>query len=116
VTSIELGARGSVTAEFAAVVPAVLLVLAACLGGIHVVGQQVRMTDAAADGARSLARGDGADVAAGHIRESIGPVALATERRGEVVCVRLSAPASFGLAAAFGLTVAARGCALAGGL
>ncbi|MDQ1576828.1 MAG: hypothetical protein QOH55_1978, partial [Microbacteriaceae bacterium] len=49
-TSIELGARGSVTAEFAAVVPAVLLVLAACLGGIQVVGQQVRMTDAAADG------------------------------------------------------------------
>jgi hypothetical protein len=116
VTSIELGVRGSVTAEFAAVVPAVLLVLAACLGGIQVVGQQVRMTDAAADGARSLARGDGADVAAGHIRESVGPVALATERRGEFVCVRLSAPASFGLAAAFGLTVAARGCALAGGL
>jgi hypothetical protein len=105
-----------VTAEFAAVVPAVLLVLACCLGGVQVVGQQVRMTDAAADGARSLARGDSAGVAANRVRESVGAVGMATEQHGEFVCVRLSSAAAFGPAAAFGLTIAARGCALAGGL
>jgi hypothetical protein len=41
---------------------------------------------------------------------------MATEQHGEFVCMRLSSAAAFGPAAAFGLTIAARGCALAGGL
>ena len=53
------------TAEFAAALPAVLVVLAFCLGAVQVMGQQVRMSDAAADVARLLARGDGAGPAAG---------------------------------------------------
>ncbi|MEO8908343.1 MAG: TadE family type IV pilus minor pilin [Microbacteriaceae bacterium] len=104
------------TAEFAALMPAVLMILACCLGAVTVVGQQLRMTDAAADGARALARGEGADRAAASVRQSVGDVALATDRDGDFVCVQLSAPASFGPAALVGLTITARGCALAGGL
>ena len=107
--------QGGVTAEFAALLPAVLVVLGSCLGAVQVVGQQVRMTDAAADAARSLARGDGAGQAAALVRRSVGEVAFATERRGDFVCARLSAPAAFAPFAAFGLTVAAGSCALAGG-
>jgi hypothetical protein len=104
--------RGSVTAEFAAALPAVLVVLACCLGGVQVVGQQVRMSDAAADVARLLARGDGAGPAAG-LLASVGPgTVLAQERHGEFVCARLSAPSAFAPFAAAGLSLGARSCAL----
>jgi hypothetical protein len=104
--------RGSVTAEFAAALPAVLVVLACCLGAVQVVGQQVRITDAA-DIARLLARGDSAAPAAG-LLAAVGPgAALAQDRQGEFVCARLSAPSAFAPFAAAGLTLAARSCALA---
>ncbi|HWU58875.1 MAG TPA: TadE family type IV pilus minor pilin [Microbacteriaceae bacterium] len=107
---------GSVTAEFATLVPAVLLVLAFCLGAVQVVAQQVRMTDAAADGARSLARGDSEARAAARVHTSVAGAAMASSREGEFVCVRLSAPANFAPAAAVGVAVDVRSCALAGGL
>ncbi|TFC86800.1 hypothetical protein E3T24_06170 [Cryobacterium sp. TmT2-59] len=110
------GERGSVTAEFATVVPAVLLVLACCLGAVQVVGQQVRLTDAAAGAARSLARGDSTDRAAGLVDRAVPGTSLTSERRGEFVCVRLSVPSAFSPFAAFGLTLTAGSCALAGGL
>ena len=108
--------RGSVTAEFATVVPAVLLVLALCLGALQVVGQQVRLTDAAADAARSLARGDSVGRAAGLVHQAVQGASMTPERRGEFVCVNLSAPSSFGAFAAFGLTLRAGSCTLGGGL
>ncbi|MBX0299876.1 hypothetical protein K2F54_07780 [Cryobacterium sp. 1639] len=105
--------RGSITAEFAAALPAVLVVLACCLGAVQVVGQQVRMTDAAADVARLLARGDGAGPAGG-VLAAVGPgTALAQERQGDFVCARLSGPSAFAPFAAAGLTLGARSCALA---
>lgn len=80
------------------------------------VAQQVRMTDAAADGARSLARGDSAGRAAARVHKSVGSAAISSDRDGEFVCVRLTAAASFAPAAAIGVSVTARSCALAGGL
>ena len=104
--------RGSVTAEFAAALPAVLVVLACCLGAVQVVGQQVRMTDAAADAARLLARGDNAAPASG-LLTAVGPgTVLTPERQGEFYCARLSAPSAFAPFAAAGLTLGARSCAL----
>ena len=104
--------RGSITAEFAAALPAVLVVLACCLGAVQVVGQQVRLTDAAADVARLLARADGASAASG-LLAAVGPgTALTQERQGDFVCVRLSAPSAFAPFAAAGLTLGARSCAL----
>ncbi|TFC05547.1 hypothetical protein E3O42_03055 [Cryobacterium adonitolivorans] len=105
--------RGSVTAEFAAALPAVLVVLACCLGAVQVVGQQVGLSDAAADVARLLARGDGAGPASGLLAAVAPGTALAEERQGEFVCARLSAPSAFAPFAAAGLTLAARSCALA---
>ncbi|TFC18183.1 hypothetical protein E3O19_05085 [Cryobacterium algoritolerans] len=109
------GDRGTVTAEFAAVVPAVLLVLALCLGAVQVSGQQMRLTAAAAAAARSLARGDGDESAAGLVRRLVGAASMSTERQGEFVCVRLRAPSAFGAFATFGVTVTAGSCALGGG-
>ena len=90
-----------------------LVVLACCLGAVQVVGQQVRLTDAAADVARLLARGDGAGPASGLLAAVAPGTALAEERQGEFVCARLSEPSAFAPFAAAGLTLAARSCALA---
>ena len=110
--SADRSQRGSITAEFAAALPAVLVVLACCLGAVQVVGQQVRLTDAAADVARLLARADGAAAASG-LLAAVGPgTALTQERQGDFVCVRLSAPSAFAPFAAAGLTLGARSCAL----
>jgi len=102
------GERGSVTAEFAAVIPAVLLVLLLCLGGVQVSGQQVRLADAAAQAARSLARGDGLVHATALARQLVGGAIVTADQRGDAVCARLSAPG------ALGITVTAASCALGG--
>ncbi|MDJ0347996.1 TadE family type IV pilus minor pilin [Cryobacterium sp. PH29-G1] len=107
------GDRGSTTAEFATALPAVVLVLACCLGAVQVVGVQVRLTDAAATAARALARGDTAGRAAGLVSQAVAGASLASEQRGEFVCARVAAAALPGIFA--GLTLEARSCALAGG-
>lgn len=92
-------------------VPAVVLVLAGCLGAIEVVVQQARLTDAAADGARSLARGGGGSVATAHVVEAVGPAAVSTSSAADFVCVTVRQTAS-GPAAVTGLSVVGHGCAL----
>lgn len=52
------GERGSVTAEAATVLPALLIVLAMALWVLAAVSAQLRCTDAAGVAARSAARGD----------------------------------------------------------
>src|SRR5215210_1169766 len=49
---------GTVTAETAVVLPALVVVLVLCLWSVTVVGQQLRCIDAARTGARALARGE----------------------------------------------------------
>lgn len=97
--------RGSVTAEFAAVIPAVMLVLACCLAGLQLAGQQIRLQDAAAASARSLARGDPAP--------PIGGAAIATRVDGALLCARLTAAS---IAPLLPLQLSAESCALQGGL
>lgn len=107
---------GSVTAEFATALPAVVLVLGCCLGTVQVVGLHVRLADAAADAARALARGDDETRVRGLVATSVESAVLRTSRRGEFVCARLSSPAAGGPLAAFGVNVEAFSCALAGGM
>ena len=107
--------RGSVTAEFAALLPAVLLLLGCCLGAVQVVGQQVRLTDAAGSTARLLARGEGSGAAAGLVSGLGLNATLTVQHQGEFVCAQLRAVSAFGPFAAAGLTFGARSCALAGG-
>ena len=106
--------RGSVTAEFATVVPAVVLVLACCLASVQLAGQQLQLQDAAADAARSLARGGSASAALGHV--SVPGVRLAQSSSGDMLCVTLSARSRVPLGTLLGITLRARSCALAGGL
>jgi Flp pilus assembly protein TadG len=101
--------RGSITAEFAAVVPAVLLLLACCLAGVQIVGQQVRLQDAAADVSRSVARGGGT-AAAAHVGASV-----AVTHRGELVCATLSARSRSVVSGVLSLTLTASSCALGEG-
>lgn len=108
--------QGSAAAEFAVAIPVVVLVLGCCLGAIQVASQQVRLTDAAADAARTLARGDSLGVAAARVHRIDATAALHTSTTGDFVCVQLSAPAGFGPAALAGVRVRASGCALVGGL
>jgi Flp pilus assembly protein TadG len=107
--------RGGVTAEFAVLLPALLLVLAFCLGAVQLVGQQLRLSDAAADAARAAARGDGPARVAALVTRAVPGADLSLSTQAEFVCAELgSAPA--GVLASFGARLTASACALAGGL
>lgn len=103
--------RGSVTAEFAVALPSVVLVLAACLSGLAVTGQQLRLQDAAALAARTLARdGDPESLVA----RLVPGARVSRQADGDLACVALTLPAT--LTGLLPLTLTARSCALAGGL
>jgi hypothetical protein len=103
--------RGSVTAEFATVIPAVLLVLAACLTGLQLSGQQLRLQQVAAMAARSVGRGEPVGEAAGLVP---GPT-LRVEHRGELACVTASTAGSRTSWLMGVFTVSASSCARDGG-
>jgi len=77
--------RGAVTAELAVVLPAVLLVLAGCLGALRLGVEQARVDAAAAVVARSIARGDppGTAVARG---TAAGAASVVVDHRAGLVC------------------------------
>lgn len=99
------------TAEFATVIPAVLLVLAACLSGMQLSTQQARLQQVAATAARSVARGEPAGAASAMVRGS----SLQIEHRGELVCVTASAHGSTVAGLIGGFMVSATSCAFDGG-
>lgn len=94
--------------------PAVLLVLVTVLGGVQLAGLQLRAQDAAADAARSFARGDPAGAVAGRLSRQIPGAGLTRITRGDLVCARVDAEA-VGPIARLGVRVSATSCALAGG-
>jgi hypothetical protein len=84
------------TAEFAAAVPAIILVLVLALSAIATVTDQVRCVDAARATARALARGDGEGHALG-VGRRLAPrdaTFAVTGSATEVVVVVRSAPAA----------------------
>lgn len=107
--------RGSVTAEFAVLLPALLLVLALCLGAIRLVGLQLQLSDAAADAARAAARGDDPARVAALVSSAVLGANLSLSTRGEFVCAELGSVPAGGLVS-FGVRLTASSCALAGGL
>ncbi|MDQ1547036.1 MAG: hypothetical protein QOH69_1940 [Actinomycetota bacterium] len=99
---------GAVTAEFAAAMPAVVLVLACALGAIGLGGEQLRLQGAAFDAARLLGRGDPGALA---IVRSVSPVAtLTTRTSGVTICADASAVVSLGVLS--GIALHATSCAL----
>jgi hypothetical protein len=102
---------GTVTAEFAAVIPAVILILACCCAAIQLSVQQLRLQDVTASAARSIARGDDASVAT-----ALFPRALfVVSQRAELLCVSASAPAAVGPGLMAAVTLTAESCSLAAG-
>ncbi|GAC1327232.1 MAG: hypothetical protein NVSMB13_13310 [Mycobacteriales bacterium] len=73
------GQTGSVTAETAVVLPALVLLLCGCLWAIGCVSAQLRCVDAAREGARAAARGESA--------AQVSAVTLAAAPAGAVVSV-----------------------------
>lgn len=104
--------RGSATAEFAVLMPAVCLVLAFCLSGLQLATRQVQVHDAAALAARAAGRGDDP---ATIVRQLIPGASVRSEKRGNLLCARVDAPSS-PMANLLGFTtVTATSCALSGG-
>lgn len=106
------GDRGSVTSEFAVLLPAVLVLLALALGAVRVVVTQVQCVDAARAAARAAARGEPADVVRGTALAAAPAGAdVAVETGGTTVRVVVSSAQR--LAGPLGGAVLARGTATA---
>ena len=96
-------------------VPAVVLLLACALACVQLAAQQVVIQDAAADAARSLARGDPPGAVASRAAYSVPGARLSSSGSGDLLCARLSARSRSPIGTIVGLTLTARSCALAGG-
>ncbi|MGQ0632333.1 MAG: TadE family type IV pilus minor pilin [Sporichthyaceae bacterium] len=94
------GDRGAVTAELALAMPALVLVLAAAVWVISVVGAALACADAARAGARAAARGESAEQIRAVVRD-VGPQRSRVTHRVEnglvTVAVRVRLPAPWGL-------------------
>jgi Flp pilus assembly protein TadG len=80
--------RGSVTAELAACLPVVVLLLLTGLTGVDAVVTKLRCVDAAREGARAAARGESADPAARRAAPQDATVSVRVEADTVRVSVR----------------------------
>ncbi len=104
--------RGSVTAEFAVVLPAVVVVLVLGATVLGACARQVRLQDAAADAARLVARGESDARALSAVTAAVGGATVVIGHRDDLVCVEASAPAGVPVPVP---RLRASSCALAGG-
>lgn len=86
------GQRGTVSAEFAIALPAVVLVLAFCLAVLVGGMTQLRATDAARAGARAAALGADVATVRAVAAELAGPGSEVAVRWGPLVQVEVSVP------------------------
>jgi Flp pilus assembly protein TadG len=102
-----------VTAETAVVLPVLLLVLAAAVAAVTVVGAQLRCVDAAREGARAAARGEPVAVVEALVARAAPDGATTTVTVGpEEVRVRVSARIAPSGPVPLAITVAAEAVAL----
>jgi hypothetical protein len=99
---------GAITAEFAAALPAVVLVLACALGAIELGGEQLRLQAATFDAARLLGRGDPG--ALDRIRSVSPGATLTTRRTGSTICARANVTVSLGILT--GIVLGSSSCVL----
>jgi hypothetical protein len=97
-----------VTAEFAMVMPAVMLCLGICIGAINIAVQQVRLVDAAAVAARLIGRGDDATT----VIDASGAGEFDSSTVDGLVCVRLAVTHSLVGFEGFGVPSEANACAV----
>ncbi|MEV3990061.1 TadE family type IV pilus minor pilin [Streptomyces sp. NPDC049837] len=88
------GDRGSVTAEAAAVLPALVLFTMALVWALMAAAAQIQCVDAARAGARAAARSEPREQAVAAARSAApGGARVAVERAGDLWRVRVEAPA-----------------------
>lgn len=104
-----LDERGGVTAEFAVVLPAILLIIGLVIGATMLSASRVAHVSAAYDLARLEARGDHA--LATERRKDLPPGATAaTTTDGNLLCVTVTSNPGRGVLSA--ITLSATGCAV----
>ncbi|WP_110590284.1 TadE family type IV pilus minor pilin [Microbacterium suaedae] len=106
------GDRGSVSAEFAVALPALVIVIVLGIGALAAASTQVRLQDAAADAARLVARGE-ADRAGSVVGDAVPGATSSVGTQGDLVCVTATID---GRLASLAIPLAATSCALDGGL
>lgn len=104
--------RGAVTAEVAVALPIVVLVLAACLGGLGLAAAHLRAQDAAADAARLLGRGESNSTAQQHVSRVAPGAQLSLSRPNGLVCATVQLEQRVMLVP---VVLTASSCALDGG-
>jgi len=108
------GERGSVAAELALALPAVILVILLGAGALGAASRQVALQDAAADAARLLGRGEGESAARRIVTAAVPGAQMSGSSSGDLVCV--SAQTDFVVGGVVRVGLQASSCALAGGL
>lgn len=106
--------RGSVAAELAIALPAVVLTLLLGAGALGAGARQVSLQDVVADAARLLGRGEPAATAYAAVTAAVSEADVSSEVRGGLSCVSARADAVIGRIIHIPLT--ASSCALSGGL
>lgn len=106
--------RGSVAAELALALPAVVLTLLLGAGALGAASRQVALQDAAADAARLLGRGEDPGRAQSAVTAAVPGASMSSSLSGDLVCVTASVDVSIGSIVRVPLN--ASSCALAGGL
>lgn len=109
-----VGDRGSVAAELALALPAVVLALLLGAGALGAASRQVALQDAAADAARLLGRGQSQGDASHAVTAQVPGADLSSRAAGDLVCVTATSEVRIGGAVRVPLSASA--CALAGGL
>lgn len=107
------GERGSVAAELALTLPAVLLVLVLGVGALGAAARQVSLQDAAADAARLLGRGEDSGAASAVVSRAVPGATMSSSATGDLVCV--TARSEVALGALLRVPLEASSCALDGG-
>ncbi|GGM57125.1 TadE family type IV pilus minor pilin [Microbacterium saperdae] len=105
--------RGSVAAELAVALPAVVLTLALGVGALGAAARQVALQDASADAARVLGRGESMAAAERIVSGAVPGAGLSSSRGDDLVCVTTRVEAEIG--GLIRLSLRARSCALDGG-
>ncbi|WP_315071624.1 TadE family type IV pilus minor pilin [uncultured Microbacterium sp.] len=108
------GDRGSVSAELALALPAVVLVFLLGAGALGTASRQVALQDASADAARLLGRGEEQGTAKRVVQSAVPGTRMTSSLSGDLVCVSASLDVSVG--SVLRLPLRARSCALDGGL
>lgn len=107
------GERGSVAAELAMALPAVMLTLLLGVGALGAAANQVALQDAAADAARLLGRGESVAVAHAAVTGAVGGAWALSDLRGDLICVTARLDVEVGMYLRIPLSAAS--CALDGG-